>query len=127
MPVATRSPVQAVTSPPISTPMSNSSAPIPPRVSRELEYEGYVKMPGRKRGETCALRDAFREYAHRHVLPLEQAATMSMLAKRELTNEIVRQYGASKDSPYLPTAHAWDLPTPNNVSDVEKSPHADIW
>ena len=42
-------------------------------------------------------------------------------------HEIVRQYGASKDSPDLPTAHASDLPTPNNVSDVEKSPHADIW
>ena len=52
---------------------------------------------------------------------------MSMLAKGEETNEIVRQHGASKDSPYLPTAHASDLPTPNNVSDVEKSPHADIW
>ena len=52
---------------------------------------------------------------------------VSMLAKGEATNEIVRQYGASKDSPDLPTAHASDLPTPNNVSDVEKSPHADIW
>ena len=37
------------------------------------------------------------------------------------------QHGASKDSPDLPTAHASDLPTPNNVSDVEESPHADIW
>ena len=52
---------------------------------------------------------------------------VSMLAKGEVINEIVRQHGAPKDSPDLPTAHASDLLTPNNVSDVEKSPHADIW
>ena len=84
-------------------------------------------MPGRTHGETRALRDASREYAHRHGLPLDHAAMVSMLAKGEAANEIVRQYGASKDSPHLPIAHASDLPTPNNVSDVEKSPHADIW
>ena len=47
---------------------------------------------------------------------------VSMLAKGEVANEIVRQHGASKDSPDLPTAHGSDLTTPNNVSDVEKSP-----
>ena len=52
---------------------------------------------------------------------------VSMLAKDEQKNEVVRQHNASKDSPDLPTMHASDLPTPNNVSDVEKSPHADIW
>ena len=82
-------------------------------------------MPGRTRGETCALRDASRDYAHRHGIPLGHATMVS--AKVEATNEIVRQHGASKDSPDLPTAHASDLPTPNNGSDVEKSPHADIW
>ena len=50
-----------------------------------------------------------------------------MLAKGEATNEIIRHHGASKDSPDLPTTHAFDLPTSNNVSDVEKLPHADIW
>ena len=30
-------------------------------------------------------------------------------------------------SPVLLTAHASDISTPNNVSDVEKSSHADIW
>ena len=88
-------------------------------VSRELEYEGYVEMPGRTRGETRALRDTSREYAHRHGLPLDHAAMVSMLAKGEATNEIIRLHGASKDSPDLPIAHASDLPTPNNVSDVE--------
>ena len=85
-------------------------------------------MPGRTRGETRALPDASRGNAHRYGKPLDHAAIMvSMLAKGEATSEIVRQYGVSKDSPDLPTAHASDLPTPNNVSDVEKSPHADIW
>ena len=58
---------------------------------------------------------------------MNHAAMVSMLAKGEATNEIVRQDGASKDSQDLPTAHALDLPTPKNVSNVEKSPHADKW
>ena len=52
---------------------------------------------------------------------------VTMLAKGQATNETVRQYDTSKDSPDLPTAHTSDLPTPNNVSGVVKSPHADIW
>ena len=86
-----------------------------------------MEIPGRTRDETRALRDASPEYAHRHGLPLDHAAMVSMLAKGEATNKIVRQRGASKDSPDLPIAHASDLPTPNNVPDVKKSPHADIW
>ena len=127
-PVATPpTPAPAATLPPPPTRTSNSPAPIPPRVSRELEHEGYIEMPGRTRGETRALRDASRDYVHRHGIPLDHAAMVSMLAKGEATNEIVREHGASKDSPDLPTAHASDLPTPNKVFDVEKSPHADIW
>ena len=127
-PVATPpAPAPAATLPPPPTRTLNSPAPIPPRVSRELEHEGYVEMPGRTLGETRALRDASQNNARRHGIPLDHAAMVSMLAKGEATKEIVRQHGASKDSPDLPTAHASDLPTPNNVSDVEKSPHADIW
>ena len=77
--------------------MSNHPAPIPPRVSRELEYEVYVDMFGTTRGEARALRDASQEYAHRHGLPLDHAAMVSMLAKGESTNEVDRQHGASKD------------------------------
>ena len=80
-------------------------------------------MPGRTHGETRALRHASREYAHRHGLSLDHAAMAPMLEKGEAINEIERQHGASPD---LPTAHSSDLPTSNNVSDVEKSPHADI-
>ena len=120
-------PAPAATLPPPPTPTSNSPAPIPPSVSRELDHEGYVEMPGRTRGETRVLRDASREYVYRHGIPSDHAAMVSMLAKGEVTDEIVHQHGASRDSPNLPTAHASDLTTPNNVSDVEKSPHADIW
>ena len=136
VPVAAQSPapvatppasVLEATLPPPPTRTSNSPAPIPPRVSRELEHEGYVEMPGRTFGEIRALSDASRDYAHRHGIPLDHAAMVSMLAKGEATNEIVRQHGASKDSPDLPTAHASDLPTSNHMSDVDKSPHADIW
>ena len=58
---------------------------------------------------------------------MNHAAMVSMQAKGEATDEIVPQHGASKDSPDLPTAHALDLPAPKNVSNAEKSPHADIW
>ena len=117
----------AETLPPPPTPMANSAAPIPPRVSLKLEYEGYVEMAARSRGEIRALYDTKREYAHRHVLPMNHAAVVSILAKGEATNEIVHQHGTSKDSLDLPTAHASDLPTPKNVSNVDKSPHADTW
>ena len=110
--------------PSLPTPISNVPAPIPPRISRELAHEGYVEMPTWTRGETRALRDASREYAHRHGLSLGHAAMVPMLEKGETINDIVRQHGASPD---LPTAHTSDLPTPNNMSDVEISLHADIW
>ena len=47
----------AETLPPPPTPMANSPAPILSRVSRELEYEGYVEMPGRTCGEIRELYD----------------------------------------------------------------------
>ena len=113
-PVATPpAPAPAATLPPPPTRTSHSPAPIPPRVSRELKHEGYMEMPGRTRGETRALRDVSRDCAHRYGIPLDHATMVSMLAKGEATNEIVRQHGASKDSPDLPTAHASDLPTLN--------------
>ena len=55
----------ASTMPPPPTPMTKTSAPIPPRVSRELAHEGYVEMPGRTRGETRALRDTHRRLTNR--------------------------------------------------------------
>ena len=117
-------PIPAPPTSPPPVPISNSPAPIPPRVSRELAHEGYVEMPGRTRGETRAMRDAPREYAHRHGLPLDHAALVSMLEKGETVQEVVHEHGASPD---LPTARASDLHTPASVSEVETSPHAKIW
>ena len=67
----------------------------PRALAAKIEHEGYVEMPGRTRGDTPALRDASREYAHRNGIPLDHAAMVSMLAKGGATNEIVRQHGAS--------------------------------
>ena len=52
-------------------------------------------MPGRTRGETRALGNASREYAHRYGLPLGYTAMVSMLETSEAINEIVRQHGAA--------------------------------
>ena len=112
-PVPAPAPTPTPTTPIPPTPMSKSSPPIPPRVSRELAHEGHVEMPGRTRGESRALRDASREYAYRHGLPLYHAALVLMLEKSEAMHETIRPHGAS---PHLPTARASDLPTPNNVS-----------
>ena len=50
-----------------------------------------------------------------------------MLATRESIDEAVHRHRpAAKDSPDLSTAPAPDLSTPNGVSDVEKSPHAEV-
>ena len=75
-------------------------------------------MPEKTRGETHAMCKASRQHAHHHDLLTDHGAMVSMLAKGESTNEIVRHHGASKNSPDLPTAHASDLPTLCNVSDV---------
>ena len=123
-PVPAPAPTPAPPTPPPPISMSNSPAQIPPRVSRELAHEGYVEMPGRTRGETRAMRDASREYARRHGMPLDHAALVSMLDKGEAVHQIVHEHGASRD---LPTARTSDLHTPANVFKAETSPHADIW
>ena len=119
VPVAAPSPAPVAT-PPAPAPAETPPAPIPPRVSHELEYEGYVEMPGRTRGETRVMRDALQEYAHRHgvLSTMEHAALVSMLATRESTNKIVRQHSAPKDSPDLPTAHIPDISKPSTVPGV---------
>ena len=92
-----------------------------------MKNVGYREMPEKTRGETRAMRDASREYAHCHGLlsMVEHAALVSMLATRESTNKPVRQHSAPKDTPDLPTAHIPNLYTPSSVLDVEESPHVD--
>ena len=71
-------------------------------------------MPGRTRGETRALRNASREFSHRHGLlsMADHATLVSMLAARQSINEAVRMHSALRDSPDLPTSIASDLTTP---------------
>ena len=74
--------------------------------------------------------EASRENAHHHelLLTLDQAALLvSILAKRESTNEAIRNHSPSKDSSDIPNAHASDLHTPTSFSGAEASPHAEIW
>ena len=82
-PVPAPAPTPTSTMPPPPTPVSNSPTSIPPHVSRKLAHEGYVEMPRRTRGEIRALRDASREYVHRHGPPLDHAAMVSMLETGE--------------------------------------------
>ena len=123
-PTSVPAPTPATPTPPPPIPVSNTPAQISPRGSRELAHEGYVEMPGRTLGETRAMREASREYARRHGMPLDHAALASMLDKGEAIHEIIHEHGASPD---LPTARASDLPTPANVMEAETSPHANIW
>ena len=60
-PVPAPAPTLALPTSPPSIPMSNSPAPIPPRVSRELAKERYVEMFGKTRGEARAMRETSRE------------------------------------------------------------------
>ena len=70
------------------------------------------------------MRNASQEYAHRHGLPLDHAALVSMLEEGEAVHEIVHEHGAPPD---LPTARTSDLHTPASVSEAETLPHAEIW
>lgn len=54
-------------------------------------------MPGRTRGETCALRDASREFSHRH--GFLSVADHAALTFRQSIDEAVRMHSAPKDSP----------------------------
>lgn len=84
---------------------SNPPAPIPASVCRELEHKGY-QVPWRTRREAFALRDAPREFFHRHGLrsTLDHAALVSILATRESIDKAPRTYCSPKDLPDMPTA-----------------------
>ena len=86
-------------------------------------------MPGWTRGQTRAMREASREYAHHHRLlsTLDHATLVSILTKRESIDEAVRIRSPSRDSPDMPTAPASDLHTPTSVPETEASPHTEIW
>ena len=57
----------------------------------------------------------------------DHATLVSMLTTGQSINQAIRMHSAPGESPNLPTVPASDLTTPNSVSDVNKSPQADVW
>lgn len=86
-------------------------------------------MPGRIREETRELREASREFSHRHCLLSMAARTalVAMVATRQSTDEDVKVHNVQKGSPGLSHAPALDLTTPRNVSNADKSRQAGAW
>ena len=97
----------------------------PGSVPHELEHEGYVGMPGRTRGETRVLRNASREYVHRHSLSIMYH--LALVAIRGTIDEAARSHGASKAILDQPNAPASDVTKPHTSSDVDKLLHETIW
>ena len=79
-------PASAVTAPAPSPP-SNPPAPIYGHIVRELGHEADVRMPGRTRGETRALRDS-----HRSMGLMSHAALAQQLVTREAFDEVFKEH-----------------------------------
>ena len=77
--------------------MLKPPAPIPSHVGRELYHGGYEEMSGWTRGQTRAMREASREYAHGHGLlsTMDHVALVSMLVRRESIHEATVNYSPS--------------------------------
>ena len=111
----------SVVAAPAPAPPSNPPAPIPGRVIRELGHEADVCMPGRRRGETHAMRDS-----HNRMGLMSHAALAQQLATREAFDKAFREHDLLK-AVDLPTAPASDIPTPSTVAEAEASEQAEIW
>ena len=126
-------PAPAATTAPAAAPVptSDNAAPAPPRnpttairdrVVRELVHEGDVRMPGRTRGETRAMRESPRSMGL-----MSHAALAQGIATREAFDEAFREHELPSPDADLPTAPASDVPTPSTVAKVDSSEHAAIW
>ena len=120
-PVATPPvPAPAATLPPPPTRTSNSSAPIPPRVSRELEHEGYMEMTGRTRGETRALRPSLW-YT---VGPCGYGVNAGERRSNQRDcSPTWRLQGLAGSADFVCIGSAYT----QQCAHMQKSPHADIW
>ena len=105
-----------------SAPLSNPPASVPDRVIRELRHEADVRMPGRTRGETRAMRDS-----HHSMGLMFHAALVQQLATRDTFDKAFREHELPKPEADLPTAPASDLPTPSTFAEAEALEHAEIW
>ena len=109
-PTATTAPTGA------PVPASDNAAPAPPRnptalirdrIVRELGHEGDVRMPGRTRGETRAMRESPRSMGL-----MSHAALAQVIATREAFDEAFLDHELPPPDADLPTAPASDVPTP---------------
>ena len=105
-----------------SAPPRNPTASIRDRVVRELGHEADVRMPGRTRGETRAM----RESPHSMGL-MSHVALAQGIATREAFDEAYREHELPPPHADLPNAPASDVPTPSIVVEAESSKHAAIW
>ena len=126
-------PAPAATTAPAAAPVpaSDNAAPAPPRqatepirdrVVRELGHEGDVRMPGRTRGETRAMRESPRSMGL-----MSHAALAQGIATREAFDEAFYEHEIPPPDADLPTAPASDVPTPSTVAEADSSEHAAIW
>ena len=124
-PAATTTPAAA------RVPASDNAAPAPPRnptepirdrAVRELGHEGDVRVPGRTRGETRAVRESPRSMGL-----MSHAASAQGIAIREALDEAFHGHEVPPPDADLPTAPASDVPTPSTVAEADSSEHASIW
>ena len=120
---ATAAPVPALAvAAPAPAPLSNLPASIPDRIDRKLGHEADVRMPGRMRGESRAMRDS-----HHSMSMMPHASLAQRLATREVSDEAFREHDLPKAEIDLPTIPASDLPTPSTIAQAEASEHDEIW
>ena len=92
------------------------------RIVRELGHEVSVRMSGRTRGKTRAMRDS-----HYSMGLMSHAALARELTARIQIDEVFREHTLPKPEADLPTAPVSDLPTPSTIAEAEALKHADIW
>ena len=126
-------PTPAATTAPAAAPVpaSDNAAPAPPRnptpsirdrVVRELGLEGVVRMPGRTRGETRAMRESPHSMGLMFHVALAQG-----IATGEAFDEAFREHELLPPDADLPTAPVSDVPTLSTVAEADSSEHAAIW
>ena len=103
-------------------PSRNPTAPIRDRVVRELGHEGNVRMPGRTRGETRAMRESPRSMGL-----MSHAALVQGIATREAFDEAFREHELPPPDADFRTAPASDVPTPSTIAGADSSEHAAVW
>ena len=100
-------------------PLRTPPASVPGRVVRELGQEADVRMPGRTRGETRAMRESPDS------MGLKSHAALA--ANREAFDEAFREHELPPPDADLPTAPANDVLIPSTIAEAESSEHAAIW